>query len=413
MAKQGINNSRILNRPILNSEQYSLAELLFVVDFAGEPYYPKEFNSILNLKNEDYGFLAKALIQSPEKFDKILLAIHFHQNENLSISNQKKIIEFLTIAYYHTGDIRYFNECLFFLDNRFSDYHALCLDKFHSSLENSTYHISPRSSRIEACEILNKYSKYKVVDSDKKYSIRKIGLFGHPKGFKFLGEKLIDLGYDCHNIHLPKFNSKSSMAYKRRFLTRFAFSNRILYYLFKIIDKYRFGSCIITEKSNSLILGDEVSKFNFDIALHRLYGIIRSNLYENSGLGILNDHVGFLPFFRGWSTIEYAILLGFPLASTVHFVDKGVDTGKIIKVFPFVFDNECNSLNDIVDKICKQNSSRILEVLETLSNSNIDFFVNDINKGHQFFRMHDSLNLYVEKICLEGNVFNYYEKKLP
>ena len=27
--------------------------------------------------------------------------------------------------------------------------------------------------------------------------------------------------------------------------------------------------------------------------------------------------------------------------------------------------------------------------------------------------MHDSLNLYVEKICLEGNVFNYYEKKLP
>ena len=72
----------------------------------------------------------------------------------------------------------------------------------------------------------------------------------------------------------------------------------------------------------------------------------------------------FLPFFRGWSTIEYATLLGFPLASTVHFIDKGVDTGKIIKVFPFVFDTECNSLNDIVIKSVNKIAHEFLKFLK-------------------------------------------------
>ena len=407
MNSNEIVNLSILNRPILNSRQNSLAEVLFIVDSVGEPYYLNDVNSVFNLKFEDYGILAKALIESPEKFDKILLAIHFLQNKNLSICNQEMIIKFLTIAYFHTSDIRYFNEFLFFCNKKYLDYYALCLDKFHSSLENSIYHISPRSSRREACEILNKYCEYKVVNSDKLYSIRKIGLFGHPKGFKFLGEKLLNLGYECHNIHLPQFNSQSSMAYKRGLLTRFAFSSKLLYYLLKKIDKYRFQSQIIDEKSNSSSLGDKVAKFNFDIALHRLYGIIRSNLYENSGLGIINDHVGFLPFFRGWSTIEYAILFGFPLASTIHFVDKGVDTGKIIKVFPYVFDNKVIPLDRIVDQICGNNINRIIEVIEALNNLNIDFHVNDLNSGYQFFRMHDSLKFYVEKICLEGKVFNF------
>jgi len=402
-------SSKLINGIILNENQKLLAKYLFVNNEEVFALFPNNILEIFTLTKNNYGQITKALKECPEKFDKILLSIHFFQNKRMNKSQRKKIIEFLTIAYFFTSDIRYFNELLFFLRDEHEDYFSLCVDKFHSSLESSIYHIFPRSNRIEACEILKKYRNFNILNSDFQNKIKKVALYGHPKGFDQLGEKLNELGYDCYNIHLPNFNSKSSTAYKRGYITRFAFSSKILYYFFTKLKKNSFKSTIIHEKPNSTTLGNKIKVYNFDIALHRLYGIIRSNLYSNSGLGILNDHVGFLPFFRGWSTIEYAILFGFPLASTVHFVDNGVDTGNIIKVFPFKFTNSTNTLNDIINQICGNNYDRILEVIENLNRSDIEFHSNDIKKGYQFFRMHDVLKAYVEKICNDKKVFNFIE----
>jgi folate-dependent phosphoribosylglycinamide formyltransferase PurN len=405
-----ITSASLINGLILNENQISLKNSIFRYNKDETPIFLDNLFDLFKLEKNNYSNLINAILENSEKFDKILLLIHFFPKKKLNNLQLKIIIDFLTIAYNFTNDIRYFNELLFFLNSEDQDYFALCVDKFQSSLENSIYHKFPKSTREEACELLKFYSKYNIIKSRENALINNIGLYGHPKGFSYLGDKLNDLGFNCQNIHLPKFNSKSTKAYKRGFITRIAFSSKFLFYFLNIIKKPSFKSTIIDEKSNSLILGKKISKFNFDIALHRLYGIIRSNLFKNSGLGILNDHVGFLPFLRGWSTIEYAILFGFPIASTIHFVDEGVDTGKIIKVFPLQFKKSTPTLDDIITVVCENNYQRILEVIENLNRSEIDYHKNDINKGYQFFRMHEILKAYVENICIENKFFNFYEE---
>lgn len=46
--------------------------------------------------------------------------------------------------------------------------------------------------------------------------------------------------------------------------------------------------------------------------------------------GIINIHPAFLPFSRGWNTPSWAIYNSTPFGVTIHWVDKGIDTGDII-----------------------------------------------------------------------------------
>ncbi len=65
-------------------------------------------------------------------------------------------------------------------------------------------------------------------------------------------------------------------------------------------------------------------------------GIVRDKTIQRSGDGILNCHMGSLPYFRGMDVVEWPLLnnrcdcLGF----TIHFMDSGIDTGDILNVLP-------------------------------------------------------------------------------
>ncbi len=65
-------------------------------------------------------------------------------------------------------------------------------------------------------------------------------------------------------------------------------------------------------------------------------GIIRQPLIEASGLGIFNTHMGPLPEYRGMDVVEWPILeadgVEPVLGVTLHFMDRGIDTGPIVKV---------------------------------------------------------------------------------
>ncbi|HSO50886.1 MAG TPA: formyltransferase family protein, partial [Acidimicrobiia bacterium] len=47
-------------------------------------------------------------------------------------------------------------------------------------------------------------------------------------------------------------------------------------------------------------------------------------------IGALNLHPALLPHNRGWHTASWAILEGTPIGATLHFMDRGVDTGDIV-----------------------------------------------------------------------------------
>jgi folate-dependent phosphoribosylglycinamide formyltransferase PurN len=66
-------------------------------------------------------------------------------------------------------------------------------------------------------------------------------------------------------------------------------------------------------------------------------GILRPKLLEIPRLGTLNAHPGVLPNYRGIDSFQWAVLNGEieNVGVTVHWVDRGVDTGPIVRVERF------------------------------------------------------------------------------
>ena len=63
-------------------------------------------------------------------------------------------------------------------------------------------------------------------------------------------------------------------------------------------------------------------------------GIIRQRLIDVAGRGIFNTHMGPLPQYRGMDVVEWPLLEAGDasprLGVTLHFMDKGIDTGPIL-----------------------------------------------------------------------------------
>ena len=60
-------------------------------------------------------------------------------------------------------------------------------------------------------------------------------------------------------------------------------------------------------------------------------GIISEEVISTAKEGVINVHPGKIPEIRGLDAIFHSILKEIPLTLTAHFVDKGIDTGEIIR----------------------------------------------------------------------------------
>lgn len=59
-------------------------------------------------------------------------------------------------------------------------------------------------------------------------------------------------------------------------------------------------------------------------------GILSADVIRSARAGVLNAHPGALPQFRGTDVIRHSIAAGHPAAVTLHYIDEGIDTGRII-----------------------------------------------------------------------------------
>lgn len=75
------------------------------------------------------------------------------------------------------------------------------------------------------------------------------------------------------------------------------------------------------------VVVDWIAHRKFDIGLHGMGVIYRRPVLEAFRHGILNAHIGLLPPFRGRSVVEWSLLSGAPLGTSVFFIDEGIDTG--------------------------------------------------------------------------------------
>ena len=71
-----------------------------------------------------------------------------------------------------------------------------------------------------------------------------------------------------------------------------------------------------------------------DLMIHAGAGILRAPLLGIPRLGVLNAHMGVLPRYRGMNVAEWAAWEGGLLGATLHWIDPGIDTGRIIRIVP-------------------------------------------------------------------------------
>ncbi len=127
-------------------------------------------------------------------------------------------------------------------------------------------------------------------------------------------------------------------------------------------------------------------------------GLIRAEVLQLAGAGVLNCHSGLLPDYRGMDVIEWPILEGRydHLGLTVHFMDQGVDTGDLLRVQVVEL-----KPGDRVDTIRDRFEPMMCRLLV---NTCVDFLAGRIHPvpqrlsdGKQYYRMHPRLLQIVEK----------------
>lgn len=121
-------------------------------------------------------------------------------------------------------------------------------------------------------------------------------------------------------------------------------------------------------------------------------GLLRPEVLERCGEGVLNCHAGILPRYRGMDVIEWAILEGnfHQVGCTVHFMDRGVDTGDIVRVCPIPLQagDELHRLRERFEPLmCREMVAACLDVL----NGRAQRLPQKAEEGRQYFIMHPAL----------------------
>jgi folate-dependent phosphoribosylglycinamide formyltransferase PurN len=136
-----------------------------------------------------------------------------------------------------------------------------------------------------------------------------------------------------------------------------------------------------------------------DIIILGQTGIVKWDLLRIAKVGVLNAHPAILPYYRGIDCSRWAIYKGefHKIGASVHWVDRGVDTGNVItkKAYAFV-GNE--TLEGLDDNLYDLGVSLITQVVCTIDRNNIPSGERQIREdGNQYFKMPRIIEYRVKK----------------
>lgn len=107
-------------------------------------------------------------------------------------------------------------------------------------------------------------------------------------------------------------------------------------------------------------------------------GIVNEEIINTMNGAILNAHQGPLPETRGMNAAEWSILLDERQETTIHLIDKGIDTGQIIKTIPYSIQHG-DSITGIREKAIIKGIEGLAEVAAQRNLSNFDVRKNHSN----------------------------------
>jgi folate-dependent phosphoribosylglycinamide formyltransferase PurN len=140
---------------------------------------------------------------------------------------------------------------------------------------------------------------------------------------------------------------------------------------------------VFVKNLNSLGSIKRIKQSNPDVVLYAGGGILKSSFIEAAKYKIVNIHCGPLPEVRGMNAVEWSILLGYEPSTTIHMIDQGIDTGKIISRKKLLF-----TKGDTVESIRDQSViSGMLEVIRLFEDlSDLNDLIKEKNRGEALGR---------------------------
>ncbi len=97
----------------------------------------------------------------------------------------------------------------------------------------------------------------------------------------------------------------------------------------------RYHSVNSLNEQNSLAI---LKNSNADWLVYAGGGILKNKFIDAMQGKILNAHAGPLPEVRGMNACEWSLLLGLEPHVTLHLINRGIDTGGILKKYPVPID---------------------------------------------------------------------------
>ena len=143
---------------------------------------------------------------------------------------------------------------------------------------------------------------------------------------------------------------------------------------------------------NSKHVEDLFKDYNTDLVVFTGGGIIRENILNNSGAGVVNCHMGILPMYRGMDVVEWPLIRKDfnNIGVTLHFMDKGVDTGDILKISKIQL-KPMDNIKKLRIRFEPIMVKEMVEVVKMYLDGKIKTQKQKIVDGKQFFIMHDDL----------------------
>jgi methionyl-tRNA formyltransferase len=99
-----------------------------------------------------------------------------------------------------------------------------------------------------------------------------------------------------------------------------------------------------------------------------------------------------LPEIRGMSTPEWSLLKSVPIGVTIHFLDRGIDTGPVLQRFELPDAANCNSLSDLRHRLIAFGLEKVAEVITDLDRGVLAPTPQPaLDRDNQHFVMHEWL----------------------
>lgn len=129
-------------------------------------------------------------------------------------------------------------------------------------------------------------------------------------------------------------------------------------------------------------------------------GLIRGNILEIPTRGVLNAHQGMLPLYRGMDAVEFPVAEGRHedpgVGLTLHFMDRGVDTGPILLRRPLAIraGDTFETLRRRMEPLMAQT---MIEGIRGLRDGTLYPQPQDPAEGRQYFMMHPRVQAFAER----------------